>query len=117
MSISNISQIEQSIRLLNLFLSIGILISNSLYAYHVKTIWRWIKVAYAINGLITGIITFKGLLGYPLYTSVEQLLLISLLLLTIFSGTIVSYAKIRVANFNEDLLWRIVGDTRQVKDE
>lgn len=94
--------------IIDIFLGFNFVVSivfcgvNFWYFLSAKNIWRWIKLAYSVNLFLFGV-----MLLYQSRCSISvnpiEIVLHSLLLYTIASGTIVSIAKLRVIrHFNGD---------------
>lgn len=82
------------INIVNSIIALIIFLSNLYYFFSVKTIWRWIKLAYAINGCIFFIVSSLKIFG--IYATE---ILNMMLLATILGGTMVSFAKINIEQY------------------
>lgn len=81
-------------------------ILNGYYFFNVTSFWRWIKLIYAMNSILT-----IGLLSMSFISGIRrEHLLFSVLLLsfTLVGGTIVSLAKIRIGRVAEKQLDQII---------
>lgn len=72
------------------------------YFYRVKSIWRWIKLSYAAsNGYMLFLLLQSSSGNVP--TSSAQFWGLFVLLVSILSGLIVSFAKLNLARHFEDM--------------
>jgi len=82
------------IEFVNLILAVILFVWNMIIFFSTKDTWRWIKLCYAINALILAI-AFSAILLGARVSVISQLLINTLLLVTMLGGTSVSWVKKR----------------------
>lgn len=89
-----ISPTTLAILIFDIALALYILASSLYYFYQVKSIWRWIKLIYAINAGLAIFFILDFMFGWFPLPKEMQVFLITMLLSTIASGLIVAQAKL-----------------------
>ena len=87
----------QFVLYINVTLTTVLFIASVWYFLRVKSIWRWIKLAYAIALATLLFVYGLVLFGSTPISLVVQRLTITILLVTMGSGLIVSYCKMSLA--------------------